>query len=230
MLGAVAARVDIDLVVFDVLGTLVDEPGGLRAAIREVAAPGADLDGLVTVWLDHVADEQRKVLDGRRAHATSDVLDREAAELVAARCGVTDAAAVDRLATAETRLDPWPDTVDSLDRIARRLPVVGLSNASRPALTRLSAHAGLRWHGLLSAQDARSYKPAPQVYRLAVDLAGGRADRVLMVAAHAWDLRGAQAVGMRTAYVRRPVGDPPLATDTFDHRADGLAELVDGLG
>ena len=30
--------------------------------------------------------------------------------------------------------------------------------------------------------------------------------RLLMVAAHAWDLRGAQAVGMRTAYVERPVG------------------------
>jgi 2-haloacid dehalogenase len=27
-----------------------------------------------------------------------------------------------------------------------------------------------------------------------------------MVAAHAWDLRGAQAAGMSTAYVERPVG------------------------
>jgi 2-haloacid dehalogenase len=50
-----------------------------------------------------------------------------------------------------------------------------------------------------------------------------------MVAAHAWDLRGAQAVGLRTAYVRRPVGDPPLATDSFDHHADGLADLVTAL-
>ncbi len=51
-----------------------------------------------------------------------------------------------------------------------------------------------------------------------------------MVAAHAWDLRGAQAVGMRTAYVRRPVGDPPVSTDSFDLHADGLdhlAELVE---
>ena len=50
-----------------------------------------------------------------------------------------------------------------------------------------------------------------------------------MVAAHAWDLRGAQAVGMRTAYVRRPVGDPPRDTDTFDWQFDNLHELASAL-
>lgn len=50
-----------------------------------------------------------------------------------------------------------------------------------------------------------------------------------MVAAHAWDLRGAQAVGMRTAYVKRPVGDPPRETDTFNWRSNSLDELADAL-
>ena len=47
-----------------------------------------------------------------------------------------------------------------------------------------------------------------------------------MVAAHAWDLRGAQAVGMRTAYVERPVGDPPSTTDSFDLYAPNLDDLA----
>ena len=46
------------------------------------------------------------------------------------------------------------------------------------------------------------------------------------MAAHAWDLRGARAVGMRTAYVRRPVGDPPTASDAFDRECDALVGLV----
>ena len=50
-----------------------------------------------------------------------------------------------------------------------------------------------------------------------------------MVAAHAWDLRGAQAVGMRTAYVERPVGDPPSATDSFDLFVRSLDELATSL-
>jgi 2-haloacid dehalogenase len=223
---------DIDLVVFDILGTLVNEPGGLHNSIRELAPTGsaAHVDDLVEVWQNHVADQQRKMLDGRRPYANSDVVDREAAELVATKCGVTNPTAVDRLATAERRLDPWPDTIESLERLAQHFPVVGLSNASRATLTQLNAHAGLRWHYLLSAEDAQSYKPAPDVYRLAVEIAGGRPpERVLMVAAHAWDLRGAQVLGLRTAYVSRPVGDPPLATDSFDYHTPGLTELVTAI-
>ncbi|GHH42960.1 hypothetical protein HNQ79_002380 [Streptomyces candidus] len=48
-----------------------------------------------------------------------------------------------------------------------------------------------------------------------------------MVAAHAWDLRGAQGLGMRTAYVARPVGDPPASSDGFDLHAVDLADLAD---
>lgn len=227
------SHADIDLVVFDILGTLVNEPGGIREGIGELVPDDGGtgrLDALVGMWQDHVADQQQKMLDGRRPYADSDAVDREAAELVAAECGVTDAAAIGRLATAERRLDPWPDTIEGLGRLAPHFPLVGLSNASRATLVRLNARAGLRWHYLLSAEDARSYKPAPGVYRLAVDIAGGNApERILMVAAHAWDLRAAQAMGMRTAYVRRPVGDPPLATDSFDYHAGGLDELVTAL-
>jgi 2-haloacid dehalogenase len=106
---------DIDLVVFDILGTLVNEPGGLHNSIRELAPTGSagHVDDLVEVWQGHVADQQRKMLDGRRPYTNSDVVDREAAELVATECGVTNATAIDRLATAERRLDPWPDTVEA---------------------------------------------------------------------------------------------------------------------
>jgi 2-haloacid dehalogenase len=50
-----------------------------------------------------------------------------------------------------------------------------------------------------------------------------------MVAAHAWDLRGAQEAGLRTAYVARPVGDPPLPSDRFDLHTEGLADLAGRL-
>lgn len=223
-----AAIGDIDAVVFDVLGTLVDEPGGLRAAIRE-AVPGSDdarVDELLTVWQDHVAHEQRHIGQGRRAYVNTDVVDAEAAERVAEHAGLTDRAAIARLATASRRLPPWRDSVAGLDRLGRMFPVLGLSNAGRTALLWLNAHAGLRWHQALSGETVRAYKPAPEVYRLAVDTAGCPPGRVLMVAAHAWDLRGAQACGMRTAYVRRPVGDPPASSDVFDGRFDGLDELI----
>lgn len=222
---------DIEVVVFDVLGTMVDEPGGLRAAIRD-AVPGSDdasVDQLLTVWREHVEHEQQRIEEEGRAYANTEVIDREAAHRIADRAGLTDPVAIERLATASQRLEPWDDSVAGLTRLAQRFPVLGLSNASRATLLRLNAYAGLRWHQALSAEDAQAYKPAPEVYQLAVDAAGCPAQRVLMVAAHAWDLRGAQAVGMRTAYVQRPVGDPPTRTDIFDWRSSSLNDLVVAL-
>lgn len=219
---------DIDVVVFDILGTMVDEPGGIGRGVRAMLPDidDARTSELVEVWQRHVDEQQQDVLAGRRPYASSTEIDLEAATRVAAEAGVSDADAIRSLAAAGQRLEPWQDSVRALDRIAARFPVVGLSNASPSALTRISAHAGLRWHQVLSAEDARSYKPHPDVYRLAIANAGCSPDRLLMVAAHAWDLRGAQAVGMKTAYVERPVGDPPTATDSFDMSATSLDDLA----
>ncbi|MCG3757206.1 haloacid dehalogenase type II [Amycolatopsis sp. Poz14] len=219
---------DIEVLVFDVLGTLVDEPAGIRAGIRKFAPSlaASEVDELLAVWQKHVEQEQGRIVDGERPYVASDVIDREAAQAVADAVGTGDVA---ELALAARRLPPWPDTVDGLARLAERFPLVGLSNASRTVLLDLCANAGLRWHTVLSAENARAYKPAPDVYRLAVDVAGRAPERLLMVAAHAWDLRGAQEAGFRTAYVSRPVGDPPGPADRFDLHADGLADLAEQL-
>ncbi len=63
--------------------------------------------------------------------------------------------------------------------------------------------AKLPWDCVLSAELARCYKPDPRVYQMAADLLCLPCDRVLMVAAHSFDLRGAPAAGLRTALVGR---------------------------
>ncbi|MET4927458.1 haloacid dehalogenase type II [Streptomyces sp. PSRA5] len=222
---------EIEVVVFDILGTLVDESGGLRAEIRR-ALPAADdgsVDESLTLWQRHVETEQRRIGQGHRAYADSEVIDAEAAQRVADHAGPIDPATIARLATASRRLPPWDDSVAGLERLTRQLPVLGLSNAARTALLRLDAHTGLRWHQVLSGEAVLAYKLAPEVYRLAIDTAGCPPERVLMVAAHAWDLRGARASGMRTAHVHRSIGDPPTDSDAFDWHFDGLDDLVAAL-
>ncbi|GAA5217547.1 haloacid dehalogenase type II [Streptomyces thinghirensis] len=222
---------EIDALVFDVLGTLVDEPGGVRAGIRALdpSLDDAGVEQLLSLWQRHVDREQRRIVAGARPYVTSDLLDLEAARLVADAVGVGDPTAVAALAESGRRLAPWPDTVAGLARLAERFPLIGLSNAGRAALLELNAHAGLRWHQALSAEDARTYKPDPAVYQLAITVSGRPPERLLMVAAHAWDLRAAQDLGLRTAYVARPVGEPPASSDRFDLHADGLADLADRL-
>ncbi|WP_437584361.1 haloacid dehalogenase type II [Paramicrobacterium sp. CJ85] len=220
----------IDVLVFDVLGTMVDEPRGLRQAIRQaLGSDEAAIGDALSVWQRHVEQEQRAIAEGAREYASTDVIDREAAAAVATHLGIVDERAIDRLAGAGHRLPPWADAASGLGRLSQMFPVLGLSNASTASLLRLGAHAGLRWHLVLSSEAAGAYKPAPGVYQLAIDAAGVAPERILMVAAHAWDLRGAQACGMRTAYVERPVGDPPAASDTFDGEFRSLDELAAAL-
>lgn len=222
---------DVEMVVLDVLGTMVDQRTGIARGLRRLRPDldGPTLEALTSRWLEEVGAAQRAVAEGRRPYADSVLLDLAAARRVAAELGTGGEDEVRALAASAQLPDAWPDAAAALDRLAARVPVVALSSASRDALTRVNAHAGLRWHQVLSTQDAGTVKPHPDAYRLAVTAARRAPGRLLMVAAHAWDLRGAAALGLRTAYVERPVGEPPGPTDAFDLRLRSLDELADAL-
>jgi 2-haloacid dehalogenase len=97
-------------------------------------------------------------------------------------------------------------------------------------------HAGLPFDAILTAELAHVYKPAPAVYQLAIDYLGYRADEIMMVACHKYDLAAARAFGMRTAFVARPLefgptGQPDTAPEEwFDVYADDLVALASSLG
>lgn len=222
--------VDVDALVFDILGTLVDAPTGLRRAITDVlAADPEEANRLAAIWERHVDDVQSAIVAGHRPYVPSEVIDREAADSVLRQFGAASDDLDRALVAASSRPPAWADSVDGLARLATRFPIVGLSNADPATLAFLNQSAGLRWHLALSADAAHSYKPHPDVYRLAIDALGLPADRLLMIAAHSWDLRAAAAAGMRTAYVHRPVGDAPTAEDDFDLTCAGLLELAAAL-
>lgn len=220
---------DVDTIVFDILGTLVDDTAGLRAALAEVVPEPARVDDLVGRWDRHIAAEHRRIIGRERGYAPGAVLDREAAEVVADAAGLSDPAVVGTLVRAAQQRPAWPDSADALARLGTGHELIGLSNADTTALLRMNASAGLRWHTALSTQAAGTYKPDPAVYQLAIDCADRPPGRMLMVAAHAWDLRAARENGLRTAYVPRPVGDPPAETDEFDWYFDGMDGLVEAL-
>jgi 2-haloacid dehalogenase len=97
-------------------------------------------------------------------------------------------------------------------------------------------YAALPFDAVLTAELAKSYKPAPAVYQLAVDYLGFKPDEILMVACHKYDLKGARAAGLRTAFVQRPLEfGPAVKADTapepwFDLYVDTFTALAQALG
>jgi 2-haloacid dehalogenase len=64
----------------------------------------------------------------------------------------------------------------------------------------------------LSVESVRAFKPSPSVYRYACQALGVTPADCMMVAAHVWDILGAQNVGFSAALITRP-GNPPLPVD-----------------
>ena len=205
----------VQALVFDTYGTVVDWRGG----VLEVARGLRGMQGLAVDWDAFLVDwDTRPILDlintGQMPWMAMEAVHRHALGLSLARFGMgglTDGE-IDQLVTARWRLRPWPDSVPGLTRLKARYVISPLSNASFVGMVKLAKFAGLPWDCVLTAENARFYKPHPDVYRTAVSLLGLRPEQVLMVAAHNYDLRAAQEQGLLTAFVPRPTEHGPGQT------------------
>jgi 2-haloacid dehalogenase len=109
-----------------------------------------------------------------------------------------------RLLDAYRALSPFPDATDALARLAPR-PRWILSNGTLAMLSPLVASSALAPHidGILSVDAAGVYKPAPDVYRLAVDRLQLPPDEIAFVSSNGWDAAGAKAFGFTTFWINR---------------------------
>jgi 2-haloacid dehalogenase len=67
-------------------------------------------------------------------------------------------------------------------------------------------NSGLRdyFEQILSADDVKRLKPAPEPYRMAAESLAVEVEGLRLVAAHAWDVAGALRAGCAAAFVARP--------------------------
>jgi 2-haloacid dehalogenase len=217
---------------FDIFGTTVDWRTGVSDQVADIAAQqNAHLDAgaFADSWRDHYAPSLQRVNSGERGWAILDTLHRESLDELLDEYGVADHfddAARQRLVRAWHRLPAWDDSVPGLARLRRRFTLAALSNGGFALLTNLAKAAALPFDCILSAQLARIYKPAPQVYLTAAELLDLQPAEIMMVAAHRWDIEAAHNAGLRTAFVERPAEKGPHRT--ADRAADVASDLTAG--
>ncbi|RLT43027.1 MAG: haloacid dehalogenase type II [Chloroflexi bacterium] len=217
---------------FDVFGTVVDWRGTI---IEEGKTWEIDLDwaALADGWRAGYQPAMQRVRSGELGWTRLDDLHRMILDGLLPAFGLNGLSEerLDHLNRVWHRLRPWPDALEGLTRLKQKYIIAPLSNGNLSLLTNMAKHAGLSWDCILSAELARHYKPDPEAYLTACRLLDLPPEQVLMVAAHEGDLRAAASVGMRTAYVHRPLEygpehPKPWPAETFDLMAQDFVHLA----
>jgi 2-haloacid dehalogenase len=226
---------------FDTYGTVVDWRSSVLAELQAFG----ERKHLAVDWMRFLDDWKaayRPMMDrvnrGESPWMTVDLIYRQRLEVLLAVYDLNglDRAEIGHLARVWWRLNPWPDSVPGLVRLRGRYIISPLSNASFIGMVELARFAKLPWDCVITAENARSYKPRPEVYRTAISLLGVSPSEVMMVAAHNYDLAAARAEGMATAFVPRPSEFGPGQNSDLHPEADwdivakDFEDLADRLG
>jgi 2-haloacid dehalogenase len=202
------------VLIFDVNETLLD-----MSALREPFARAFGDPDPMGEWF-------ARLLHGSLVATRTDSFEdfgtvgRRALDAVASRRG-HDLRAEDRVAILGTMLalPAHPEVPDALSRLRSiGFPLATLNNSSSEMARAQLEHAGILelFDQVLSIEEVRRYKPAPEPYRMAAERLGVDPPDVRMVAAHDWDVLGAMKAGCSAAYVARTMpfslGRPPDVT------------------
>jgi 2-haloacid dehalogenase len=231
----------VKALVFDVFGTVVD----FRSSVIHEGQVWNEKKGIDVDWAQFV-DEWRgqyrpslnRVLRGEQPWMNLDALHMEALKGLLKKYEITSFSEeeVNELNKVWHRLNPWTDSVPGLERLKEKYIISPLSNGHIALLTNMAKHSGLPWDVILSPEIIQSYKPDPNVYLMAAELLGCKPKEVMMVAAHQHDLSAAKKVGLKTAYILRPLefgyeNIPDLEpTEDYDFVCNDIVDLARKLG
>ena len=102
------------------------------------------------------------------------------------------------------RLQPYDDAIEGLRALAERYRLVALSNGEQWYLEELLANnVPIGFDAIISVDQVGAFKPSPGIYRKAIQRLSCEPGEIMMVAAHSFDILGAQACGFKAAYVNR---------------------------
>lgn len=230
----------IKALTFDVFGTVVDWRSSIiRDGVRLGKAKRLDVDwsAFADAWRAGYGPAMHRVRQGELPWTKIDDLHRMILDEILDQFEIDNLNEDEKNALNEVwhRLDPWPDAVGGLLRLKSQFVIATLSNGNVSLLTHMAKYGGLPWDCILSAELAHHYKPDPETYLTAANLLSCQPNEVMMVAAHQGDLRAAAKVGLKTAFVMRPLeygpdADINLTPDpSFDYVAQDFHDLANQL-
>jgi 2-haloacid dehalogenase len=188
----------LEALVFDAYGTLFDVHSVARRSEAFWPGKGAALSQL---WRAKQL-EYTWLRSLMRRYVPFSQVTREALEYACASLGLAlDAARTQALMQEYQRLATYPEVPGALAALKTRKAI--LSNGSPDMLEPLVRQSGLALDAVLSVDAVKVFKPAPEVYQLAVDRLGVEKEAIGFVSSNCWDALGAKSFGFRVFWINR---------------------------
>jgi 2-haloalkanoic acid dehalogenase type II len=210
---------------FDCYGTLIDWDGGIRAAVRQIEAlKGCELERLLR---DREECEKELIAGPYRIY--SGILGDSLRAAAAKQDRPLAYGDVLGFVNTMPRWPAFPDTGKNLRRLTVSYTLAILSNVETKVLQASVKLIGAPFVALITAEELKSYKPAPKHWEAALKRLHQPPERVLHVAGSLHhDIRPARELGFPTAWINRRNEPVPDDLDPEAVFAD-IAGLVNAL-
>jgi 2-haloacid dehalogenase len=219
----------VEALAFDMYGTLVDP---IRIWTRlEQYLPDEALR-VAEVWRQKQLEYSFR-LTAMDCYEDFEQLTRKALDYALAAAGrELEPGQKDALMAQYNDLERFPDVEPGLTRLRERgHPMVVFSNGAPRMLEPLMEAAGLRpyFDGVISVDEVRVFKPSPRTYRHVAQRLGRPIGEIRLVSSNPFDDIGAEAAGMRAAWVDRSGGLFDTLRPPPQMVVRSLTELADAL-
>lgn len=214
---------------FDMYGTLVD-PASVRRRLAEII--GAAAEQVADQWRSKQLEYTFRLTAMGHYLDFAEVTTRALDYALLATGQTLDTAQQRQLLAEYQRLEPYPDTLPGLRRLAAAgHPMVVFSNGTPAMLDGVLDFTGLRdlLPDAVSVDEVGTYKPAPSVYHHLTERLGRPPEEVRLISSNPFDIVGATAAGLPAAWCNRSggvfdtLGEPPnIVVHTIEELADAL--------
>jgi 2-haloacid dehalogenase len=219
-----------EILTFDCYGTLIHWEEGILRSLRSIlAAHGKAMDDRKMLELYGDFEARAEQGDYRCYREVLESVVRQFGE----RLGFTPTGQqCHSLPESLKQWKPWPDTVQALGELQNRCRLAIISNVDDDLFAATRPQLGVEFSQIITAQQARAYKPSLKIFDLALSRIGVPANRVLHVGQSLYhDVAPAQSLGLATVWVNRPsarqgAGAVKMAVAHPDLEVRSLAELA----
>jgi 2-haloacid dehalogenase len=218
---------------FDCYGTIIDWESGILSALRPILqrhskpvddARLLELYGELELKAENPYQSYRKVLQA----VVNDLGQRLGFAATAEEAT--------SLPDSLPKWKPWPDSVAALRKLKAKYKLVVISNVDDDLFATTAKHLDVAFDHVITAQQAKCYKPCRQIFELALSRIASPREEVLHVGQSVYhDVVPAKALGLSSVWVNRPsarpgVGAVKAASGKPDLEVSNLASLAKAAG